>query len=130
MAGAQFGENYALNAAVHFNNASVVGTYQNLAGLTLNYSRWDTIQIANTDTIDHTVSFQLTTASAPYHLATISVPAGAGAGTVALVDALATLMPSGYHYYTLTPSSFIQVTIGETINSPNAVDVTAVGGEL
>lgn len=90
--------------------------------------RIDTWQISNLDTIDHTFQIIVNMGVEDY-VGALTVPAGAGSGTVPPIDVLAQLLPSVNHYLWVTGGDFPGAVLGEAINTGKFVYIFLLGGQ-
>lgn len=110
-----------------FTDASTPSVFSRLyAGQSDVNFRFDTMQIFNSDTIDHTVIFS-TDSGGSFPVGFGTVPAGAGFGIVPPFDFLAWNYPAANHYL-IIPNTNIYWTVNEAVNTGKLMAFAGFGG--
>lgn len=94
----QFDERQVIAFQVNLGSTATPGTFTVLVNLSAADAQIDSLMMGNTDTVDHVVTISRST-SAISQIGSIKLPAGAGNGTVPLVDAIAALQPSNHPFW-------------------------------
>lgn len=115
--------------------ASLTNTYTSpnliAMGLTIALdTRIDVWTLANSDTIDHLVTFYQDDADPDTTYGTVLVPAGAGYSAVAVVDFLAAVRPGAQQWQWLPRAANPAWSVAEAINSGKFVSVHLSGGSF
>lgn len=134
MANSQFDEKNSLGQVVSIANAQGT-TWGNLLQSNLSAAvRLDALYIMNTDTIDHVVTIGLCNASSgstsSQPLFSVNVPAGAGDGTVAIVEAITAGLgaaATGLHTW---PIQYFTWKVDVAVTAGKGIFGTVQGGEL
>lgn len=92
-------------------------------------ARWDTILATSTDTVDKLLVCS-TAGGLPNALGSVTIPAGAGNGTVPSVDVLAALLPAGVSGIALPDYAQLVFNLAAAASSGKFVRVIALGGML
>jgi hypothetical protein len=124
-----FAEIKPLTAFLSFVNADGL-TVKNLTQATSRSQRWDTILVANTDTIAHVVRVYAHKSTTMTLIGSVNVPAGAGTAGVAAVELIAALFPTGSQGAAIEQSDYLQMSVEVAVVVAFTVWVFAFGAEL
>lgn len=124
----QFDERRILVGTDFLDDTFAAATYFSTFTATNGDLRIDQFQIANNDTIPHTVWIAPLFGADSSRIAIIDVPAGAGSGSVPPVDALAFISPTAFHYFVLAQGQHLYWAVGEAINAGKQIVNYTTGG--
>ncbi len=123
----QFNENFPYTAQVVFTSGSSPGALVDLVGAGPQ-RRLDLIQVLNSTPSSVVVSFFYQIGGgAANQIGSVTVASGSGVNGAAMVDALANIMPSNYHYLLVAQGDVVAVTYSPSFAS-GIVVVNAFGG--
>lgn len=125
----QFDERIITQANATLNSTSTPNTYTDLIGAANQDTRWDTIGFTNSDTIEHNVAVAFGT-SDDFLICEVPVPAGAGHGSVPVVDWLAAAFPAAYHYFLTGQGVALSWTVREAIGAGKFITGFCAGGTV
>jgi len=111
-----------------FDHAASAGIPLALGWNTAGVSRLDAWAISSTDTIDHVIDVGVYTSGIIIQMATITIPAGAGQGTVPVVDVLAAIWGTALHYIMSAGNNDYAIQLDVVVSTGKLLEVTLMGG--
>lgn len=103
-------------------------TLKTLFGSSAVQARIDNLLLTSNDTIDHKVVIWVTNASINYVVGSVDVPAGAGHGGVAPVDAIPLIVVAGQQGLLVDSTTTYSYSVEVAVTSTFEVDCVGMGG--
>jgi len=130
MAGIQaFNEVYPVNVSCFLTNAMGT-TPQAFNSAIYTKFRLDAIVASSSDTVDRVLVLELYDGLFYYPLGSVNVPAGAGQGTVPVVDVIAALPTNVQKSVVQADSYFLQARVTVAVTAAKQLNVIGIGGSL
>jgi pantoate kinase len=126
----QFDERNIYSWQFAFDVGATPGVYVDVSGSWGSDVRVDTIQVSNSDTIDHNIALAYLNGNDSSVLVEAKIPAGSGYGVLPLIDMLAPLMPAAYHYVLQLNGSRFYMTVREAVGAGTYVIANGQGGSF
>lgn len=124
----QFDERDIYQGSYTFNDGTTPLSYATILNTFGKDGRMDVLLLTNSDTIDHTVLFDLNDGSGASVAISAVVPAGSGYAGVTPYDLIAHLMPTNQPFLLLAAGFTYQWALGEAINTGRQVVLFVQGG--